>query len=138
MEAEFQFEDDRAIVTELLLEHLVRTLPPTKHSQEYVGEWKTNAWSVERLRPFFAGTGELPGFESGIGIKRFESSVPSNLQEAVESTLRDQALRLAGSTQPAGQLGPRLAAPRLTRSRAVDEGRPTPPLIAPTVMASPT
>jgi hypothetical protein len=82
-EAEFQYEDDRAVVTELLMEHLVRTLPPTKESQEYLGEWKTNTWSVERLRPFFSGKGELPGFESGVGIQRFETSVPSNLQEAV-------------------------------------------------------
>jgi len=82
-EAAFQYEDDRGVVTELLMEHLVRTLPPTKHSQEYVGEWETAAWSVERLRPFFSGQGQVPRFESGVAIKRFESSVPSNLQDAV-------------------------------------------------------
>jgi hypothetical protein len=83
-EAEFQYEADRAIVTELLLQHLVRTLPPTKESQDYVGEWKTSPWSVERLRPFFSGTGELPRFESGVPIRRFETSVPANVQEAVD------------------------------------------------------
>ena len=82
-EAEFQFEDDRAIVTELLIEHLVRTLPPTKHSQEYLGEWETQAWNAERLRPFFSGKGDVPGFESGIAIRRFETAVPSTVQEAV-------------------------------------------------------
>ena len=81
-QAEFQFEDDRAIVTELLIEHLVQTLPPTKPSQEYVGEWETQAWSAERLRPFFSGKG-CPQFESGIAIRRFETSVPSTVQEAV-------------------------------------------------------
>jgi len=81
-EAEFQYEDDRAIVTELLMKHLVRTLPPTKESQQG-GEWKTNPWSVERLKPFFSGTGELPRFESGVSVRRFETSVPADLQEAV-------------------------------------------------------
>jgi hypothetical protein len=83
-EADFQYEADRAIVTELLLQHLVRTLPPTKESQAYVGEWKTNTWSVERLRPFLSGTEELPRFESDVGIRRFETSVPANVQEAVD------------------------------------------------------
>ena len=58
-QAEFQSEDDRAIVTELLIEHL-QPLPPIKHSQHYFGEWETQAWSAERLRPFFAGKGNVP------------------------------------------------------------------------------
>ena len=120
MKAAFQYEDDRAIVTELLMEHLARTLPPTKHSQEYVGEWKTNSWSVERLRPFFAGTGELPSFESGVGIKRFESSVPSNLQDAVGRRYEVKGYGLLDLLDPLDSLG-RVSRHRdVTRSRACE------------------
>ena len=104
-EAAFQFEDDRAVVTELLIEHLVRTLPPTKHHQDYLGEWQTQAWNAERLRPFFSGKGEVPRFASGIGIRRFEAAVPSTVEEAVERRYEIKRYGFLARLNPLDSLG---------------------------------
>jgi hypothetical protein len=80
----FTNEADRPIVTELLVDHLQRTLPPIKESQQYLGEWATKGWTKETLRPFFLGEAELPRLEAAIPIRSFDTAVPSTLREAVE------------------------------------------------------
>ena len=82
-DAAFQYEDDREIVTRLLVEHLERTLPPMKEHQEYLGEWKTVAWTDEALEPFFRGEAEPPGLQT-LGLDRFRTAVPSQLRDAVD------------------------------------------------------
>jgi hypothetical protein len=82
--AEFQTQRDQDIVSRLLLDHLKSRLAPIKESQEHFGEWKTTHWTDEMLEPFFAGRGEVPSLESAIAIRRFRSSVPSTIEDAVQ------------------------------------------------------
>jgi hypothetical protein len=83
-QARFKNDYDREVVTGLLVDHLKRTLPPMKESQQYFGEWKTTSWSDERLSAVLSGEGELPRLEAGIGIKKFDTAVPATLQDSVE------------------------------------------------------
>jgi hypothetical protein len=83
-DSRFTNEADRGIVTDLLVDHLQRTLPPIKESQQYLGEWTTKGWTKETLRPFFLGEAELSRLEKAIPIRSFETAVPSTLRDTVE------------------------------------------------------
>jgi len=81
-EARFKNDYDRDVVTALLIDHLKETLPSIKESQQG-GEWKTTFWSDDKLAPIFSGEGKRPRLEAGIGIRPFDTAVPSTLQVAV-------------------------------------------------------
>ena len=83
-DAEFQTDEDREVVTGLLVEHLKRTLPSMKEHQPYLGEWKHIAWTDATLAAFFRGEGQVPSLQT-IGIERFDTAVPSTLQDAVDA-----------------------------------------------------
>lgn len=80
--SKFTVERDREIVRNLLVEELVQMLPGKKEYMQYVGEWKTIAWTEEELREAFNNElkwEELQYFDS---FKPFEPKVPSTVVEA--------------------------------------------------------
>jgi hypothetical protein len=99
-EGQFQNEHDRDLVTELLIDHLKRALPPIKESNPYFGEWKTTQWTNELLAPFFVGGSERPRLESAIPIRRFDTSVPSTLQDAVNCRYEIKRFKLLDALNP--------------------------------------
>ena len=113
-ESDFRDEHDTSLVNGLLIEHLKRTLPAIKESQQHLGEWSTTQWTDESLAPFFRGEAEVPQLQSGVAIRRFRTSVPSTLDERGEPPLRDQALSVAAAPEPAGRPDPLVLAPRMT------------------------
>ena len=82
-EAQFQNEYDRDVVTRLLIDHLGREAAADQGQQLFRRMEDGIRWTDERLAPSFAGEGEVPKLDSGVPIRRFRTSVPATLKEAV-------------------------------------------------------
>jgi hypothetical protein len=81
--AEFTVAGDRAIVHKLLIQRLLRALPRKHEYIQYVGEWKTVAWTEEELEAAFQNELQWEALQYNPTIPIFEPAVPETIAGAV-------------------------------------------------------
>ncbi|HEX7334299.1 MAG TPA: hypothetical protein VF290_22560 [Pyrinomonadaceae bacterium] len=80
---QFTKPEDRAIVRNLLIRQLLSTLPRKHEYMQYVGEWKTIAWTEEELAMAFAGNLKWEALQYNWTIPIFEPAVPDTVAGTV-------------------------------------------------------
>ena len=81
--AEFTVPGDRAIVHKLLIQRLLRALPRKHEYMQYVGEWKTAAWTEAELEAAFRSELQWEALQYNPTIPIFEPAVAETIAEAV-------------------------------------------------------
>lgn len=79
----FTVSADRAIVQNLLIQRLRRTLPRKNEYMPYVGEWKTTEWTEEELAAAFKSELKWEALQYDPTIPIFEPMVPDTVAGAV-------------------------------------------------------
>lgn len=74
---EFTVPADRAIVQNLLIQRLRRTLPRKQEYMPYVGEWKTLEWTEQELAAAFKSELKWEALQYDPAIPIFEPTVPN-------------------------------------------------------------
>ena len=87
-QSKFTVQRDREIVRDLLVSELARTLPRKMEYMQYLGEWKTMAWTEEELRDAFKSELKWEHLQYAENFKPFEPKVPSTVAEAVRGGYR--------------------------------------------------
>jgi hypothetical protein len=85
--SEFTVPEDRAIVRKLLIQRLLRALPRKHEYMQYVGEWKTVAWTEEELEAAFHSELHWEALQNNPTIPIFEPAVPEAIPGAVAAGL---------------------------------------------------
>lgn len=82
----FTVEEDRKIVTELLLSLLLAVLPPKKeYPSPYLGEWIDVPWTREELQDAFQKEIQWGSLYTSHSLNPYQLKVPDTLEEAMAS-----------------------------------------------------
>jgi hypothetical protein len=84
----FTVPADQAIVQNLLIQRLRRTLPRKNEYIQYVGEWKTTEWTEEELAAAFSGELKWDSLQYDPTIPIFAPAVPDTFAGAVAAGFR--------------------------------------------------